>query len=82
MYNTTAPTMDETDKSDLYNDIERAFAVLDPVSVDMFRRCKLGTETQTQLSERLNMSQANVSRKVNYVKRCLREILKEYKYSY
>ena len=82
VYNTTAPTMDETDKSDLYNDIERAFAVLDPVSVDMFRRCKLGTETQTQLSERLNMSQANVSRKVNYVKRCLREILKEYKYSY
>ena len=82
IYNTTRPTMNETDKSDLYNDIERAFAVLDPVSVDMFRRCKLGIETQTQLSERLNMSQANVSRKVNYVKRYLGEILKEYKYSY
>ena len=82
VHNVTRPTMDDIDRTDLYNDMERAFAVLDPVSVDMFRRCKLGTETQTELSERLNMSQANVSRKVNYVKRCLREILKEYKYSY
>ena len=82
IHNITRPTMDEMDRADLYNDMERAFAVLDPVSVDMFRRCKLGIETQTQLSERLNMSQANVSRKVNYVKRCLGEILKEYKYSY
>ena len=82
VHNTTRPEMDDMDRTDLYNDMERAFAVLDPVSVDMFRRCKLGTETQTELSERLNMSQANVSRKVNYVKRCLREILKEYKYSY
>lgn len=82
IYGATRPTMDDMDRTDLYNDMERAFAVLDPVSVDMFRRCKLGTETQTELSERLNMSQANVSRKVNYVKRCLREILKEYKYSY
>ena len=82
IHNATISTMDDMDRADLYNDMERAFAVLDPVSVDIFRRCKLGTETQTQLSERLNMSQANVSRKVNYVKRCLREILKEYKYSY
>ena len=82
VHGATRPTMDDIDKTDLYNDMERAFAVLDPVSVDMFRRCKLGTETQTELSERLNMSQANVSRKINYVKRCLREILKEYKYSY
>lgn len=82
VHGVTRPTMDDMDRTDLYNDMERAFAVLDPVSVDMFRRCKLGTETQTELSERLNMSQANVSRKVNYVKRCLREILKEYKYSY